>query len=617
ERVRSALVRFYKSRSTDKLGNVDRIARRYRGDNVVDLWAALGIKYSLPPPTAVMWLSRTLGVQSVVQWPKGAVPQSARQALQRLEAPEAPSGGEAAAAGSSPPTRAALLRAALEEGDLDAAGALAFREGCPEDGLRPWLWRAFIGRESSSSGKGARDDEAPKRRAAYAELRAQAPEGDAGRLRAEIEADARAVWRGEQFSGRPEVVDAVVALAMTQAQQCERYVRGTCEIAVLLLFAMSGGGTGSVADAQADAFWCLSRLLSEVQDSISDDSTLAEQARRAHELLRVYDPPLADLLSSHGLNALPTLRLGAVLFTRCGLTLVACVRLWDTLLADPARFAFCDCAVVAMLLLRRGDLLQRSSISGLAEMLLEIPSKADVGALVDTACAICAFERRKGLDYPPRPLEEADSGAYAAAALDQEPQQRQSEERQAMSAAQTRLTSIWGKVRAAGAEAAAQAPAWAQQARATAKEVAASAAVVAASAADQAAAAASAGIDQAAAAASAAIEAYERTHKESEEGAEGQPQQGPQPGAAGAAAAAAVQAAERAEGGGAAAGEPAEAAAAAAARGSESRKGHRHCSWRRRSERQGGGAKRHGGRTLGCRRGVRSSRADLVQDACF
>ncbi|CAK0839179.1 unnamed protein product [Prorocentrum cordatum] len=523
-----------------------------------------------------MWLSRTLGVQSVVQWPKGAVPQSARQALQRLEAPEAPSGGEAAAAGSSPPTRAALLRAALEEGDLDAAGALAFREGCPEDGLRPWLWRAFIGRESSSSGKGARDDEAPKRRAAYAELRAQAPEGDAGRLRAEIEADARAVWRGEQFSGRPEVVDAVVALAMTQAQQCERYVRGTCEIAVLLLFAMSGGGTGSVADAQADAFWCLSRLLSEVQDSISDDSTLAEQARRAHELLRVYDPPLADLLSSHGLNALPTLRLGAVLFTRCGLTLVACVRLWDTLLADPARFAFCDCAVVAMLLLRRGDLLQRSSISGLAEMLLEIPSKADVGALVDTACAICAFERRKGLDYPPRPLEEADSGAYAAAALDQ-----------AMSAAQTRLTSIWGKVRAAGAEAAAQAPAWAQQARATAKEVAASAAVVAASAADQAAAAASAGIDQAAAAASAAIEAYERTHKERAPRASRS--RAPSP-------------------------------ARRAPRRPRSRKGHRHCSWRRRSERQGGGAKRHGGRSgraLGCRRGVRSSRADLVQDACF
>lgn len=41
--------------------------------------------------------------------------------------------------------------------------------------------------------------------------------------------------------------------------------------------------------------------MGEVQDSIVDEAVLANQAARIHELLRAYDPALADRL----LSALP------------------------------------------------------------------------------------------------------------------------------------------------------------------------------------------------------------------------------------------------------------------------------------------------------------------------
>mmetsp|Transcript_85572 Transcript_85572/g.266352 ORF Transcript_85572/g.266352 Transcript_85572/m.266352 type:complete len:695 (-) Transcript_85572:14-2098(-) len=217
------------------------------------------------------------------------------------------------------------------------------------------------------------------------------------------------MWRGEAFLGRPGVVEAIIAVTLTHAWQCSQYVPGSCELAAVLLFAMAEGGSASgLADAEADAFWCFSQLMAEVQDSLADDSSLADQVRRTHELLRAYDPPVADLLAAHGLAALPTLRLGAVLCTRSGFSLADCVRVWDTLLADPKRFDFRECVVIALMLQARGDLLQRGDVGSLCETLLAAPQATDVKALLRTARAVCAFERRCGqgtgaVAFPPRP----------------------------------------------------------------------------------------------------------------------------------------------------------------------------------------------------------------------
>eukprot|EP00435_Cladocopium_sp_Y103_P031281 s31_g7.t2 len=64
-RLRLALTKFYASRKSDKLGNLDRIVERYDG-RVVELWASLGLKYTLPPTTAVQWLANTLDGRTAV-----------------------------------------------------------------------------------------------------------------------------------------------------------------------------------------------------------------------------------------------------------------------------------------------------------------------------------------------------------------------------------------------------------------------------------------------------------------------------------------------------------------------------------------------------------------------
>eukprot|EP00434_Breviolum_minutum_P022151 symbB.v1.2.019556.t1/scaffold1601.1/size109688/9 len=131
---------------------------------------------------------------------------------------------------------------------------------------------------------------------------------------------------------------------------------------------------------------------------------------------------------------MPALRLGALLLSRAGFTLQQVARLWDAFLADPHRFEFADHVVIALLLLSRGDLLQRDNVGGIAETLLAAPSVVDFELLLHRAYAVCAFQRRHGprSQMPfPRPQGLDLDGAVAAA--------------------QESLSSLWGKVRAAGA----------------------------------------------------------------------------------------------------------------------------------------------------------------------
>jgi len=259
--------------------------------------------------------------------------------------------------------------------------------------------------------------------------------------RKEVEDDLRSAWPEETFS-RTEAARAAVLVALTYSWRVSRCVKGACEIAGLLVFALSSGmQRAQLEDGEADAFWCLSQLLADAQETILGDDALAAQARRLLILHRCFDYPVAKLLEDHGLVAMPALRLGALLLCRAGFSLLQAARLWDSILADPRRFQFADTIVIALLLLRRGDLLQRDDVGGLAESLVTAPQTVDFDTILSTAYAVCAFQRRHGPDsgapYPPRSSVHSAEGALD---LDS-----------AVNAAQEGLSSLWGKVRAAGA----------------------------------------------------------------------------------------------------------------------------------------------------------------------
>jgi len=487
ERLCVALSRFYRAHKiSDKLDRVDEIARKYPGDEVVTLWAALGSKYSLLPAAAVQWLARTLDRHIPVQWPKEAVPPTVKSTLEEFAQKasiQQDAEGTKAMALNVHRSYNDELRAALDLGNTLTASALSFNGSCSDPALRPRMWRALLGwQEASRVGDQECDcregeQELHQRRREYKDLRDSLMAEDSScesniLLCSKVEGDARSVWRGEAFVELPGIRDAVTAIAFVQAKQCSQYIPGSCEFSTVLLYAMSCGGSTSLEDAEADAFWCLLQLMAEMQDSIAPDAGLATQVRRTHELLRTYDPPLAGILASHGLGTLPALKFGVALCTRSGFALKDVVRIWDTLLADPQRVVFCEYIVVALLLLVRRDLmLWRADLGRLAEALVAAPKCVDLDSLLRFACAICAFERRcvpgAAHPFPPRPapgVDILDGSSLATGGLDV-----------TLASAQAQLSSLWGKVRvassdaweagrAAANEAAEQAPTWKAQA---------------------------------------------------------------------------------------------------------------------------------------------------------
>ncbi|CAK9077446.1 unnamed protein product, partial [Durusdinium trenchii] len=421
-RLRLALTKFYANRKSDKLGNLDRIVDRYEG-RVVELWASLGLKYSLPPNVAVQWLANTLDPHAAVQFASGvAVPASVQEVLMHLgEEPEEASVESA-------------LRSAMQAKDTDILAAVSFRHGCPAE-QRPGVWRAMLGPTRT-----VEDEQTLReRRWAYEELRSKMLEellledstpSSPSKLKVMREEVAARTWPNEAFF-TSAATEAVTNVVMTHAWRGCRSVSGLADLAAVLLYGLSS--TGLMKDAEADTFWSLSELLAE--ESILGDEALAWQAKRLHRLHLSFDPPVAELLQEHGLEAMPALRLGALLLSRAGFPLVQLARLWDALLADPRRFEFADDLVLALLLLTRGDLLQRDDVGGLAESLLAAPLVVDLELLLRRAYAICALRRQHGpndqMPFPKLP-EGID--------LDS-----------AVAAAQEGLSSLWGKVRAAGA----------------------------------------------------------------------------------------------------------------------------------------------------------------------
>jgi len=415
ERLRRGLERYFASSRARHKGDPLRLASTFAGERTPELWAMLARDAELPPYVTVRWLSQTQDRFAPVQWAEGKVPEAAREALQMVASDR--EGGR----------HEKRLREALR-GNLDAVRALAFG-GCPVS-LRADVWRAMlIGNTHLECEK-------------YHRLRAQAKHSDdpsVVQFRHDIAADARLAWRGQPFMSEPGVFNVVTTVALAAVLDRQQHTPGCCEIAALLLFALRG--TTDAETVELQVFYCLVRVLNETDGDDGDDARLARCAGRVHALIRVYDTALAELLTIRGIATLPGMRLGLALCTKAGFAIADCARLWDTMLADVRRFEFCDCIVVALLLCCRRELFaQRSDAGMLAETMLAAPRSLPIGDVLRTAHAVCAFERRCGMEcripYPRLAPKHVSRGHVPA---------------DFTSSAVGAVSSLWGKMLVAGA----------------------------------------------------------------------------------------------------------------------------------------------------------------------
>lgn len=326
---------------------------------------------------------------------------------------------------------------------------------------RPSLWRQALLGSGSCQGGGPLESQ-QTRLTSYVELRARAVASTAAEvLQAEAESEVRTAWRRDVFLSQPGISDAVVSICVTTSSQRDRHVRGSAEVATLLLYALSPG-MDTIVQAEADAFWCLSQLLTEVKGGLADDchsgggaggaaaaAATTSRARRLQVLLREHDPMLCELLRAHGLAAMPAARLGAAFCTTAGFSLASCARLWDFVLGDHLRFGFCDFAVVALLLVRRRELLNlKGDAAGMAEALLDAPQAVGIDQILRFALAVQALERRRRGRTSSSAVRGAGTKAEEAA---EQRAQSQPPAKQEGPGVLNAIGSIWGRVRARGA----------------------------------------------------------------------------------------------------------------------------------------------------------------------
>lgn len=239
-------------------------------------------------------------------------------------------------------------------------------------------------------------------RQGYLELRARAlASSHSQELREEVQLELKVAWKGESFMCTENLADAIASVAQTISAPKGKHLRGAVQVASLLIFGLLPASE-SLEEAETDAFWCFFQLLTEMKTGDSttgdDEKTRTFRARRVHDLLKVYDPTLVEVLDHQGLMVFVATRLGEAFCTRSGLPLESCAQLWDVVLADPQGFAFCDFVVCALLLLRRQELLRlKTDAEALAEALLALPKAVPLERALRLAKSLRALEKQKAL----------------------------------------------------------------------------------------------------------------------------------------------------------------------------------------------------------------------------
>lgn len=261
---------------------------------------------------------------------------------------------------------------------------------------RARLWRRVLMRPSRT-------------RQGYNELRLRAlASPQAQELREEVQLELKVAWKGENFMSTENLSDAIASIAQTISAPKGKHLRGAVQVASLLIYGLLPASE-SLEEAETDAFWCFFQLLTEMKTG-DDETTRTFRARSVHDLLKVYDPALVEVLDHQGLMVFVATRLGEAFCTRSGLALEPCAQLWDVVLADPQGFAFCDFVVCALVLLRRQDLLRlKNDAEALAEALLSLPKAVPLERALRLAKALRALEKQKALRAKAREVHASHS----------------------------------------------------------------------------------------------------------------------------------------------------------------------------------------------------------------
>jgi len=132
----------------------------------------------------------------------------------------------------------------------------------------------------------------------------------------------------------------------------------------------------ALADAEADAYWCLTALLDSIHDYyIFAQPGIMKRVLYMTELVARVDPPLRLHLESHGVDFIQfAFRWMNCLLMR-ELPFVLIVRVWDTYLCEPDGFGNFHVFVCAALLCYFSDRLQRMEFQDLVLFLQNLPTE--------------------------------------------------------------------------------------------------------------------------------------------------------------------------------------------------------------------------------------------------
>ncbi|KZV69944.1 RabGAP/TBC [Peniophora sp. CONT] len=132
-----------------------------------------------------------------------------------------------------------------------------------------------------------------------------------------------------------------------------------------------------LAAAEADSFWCLTRLLDGIQDNyISAQPGIQRSVRRMSELVARIDPPLHEHLAQQGVEFMQfAFRWMNCLLMR-ELTVRNTVRMWDTYLAEGTdAFSQFHLYVCSAFLVRWSDKLRTMDFQGIIMFLQSLPTQ--------------------------------------------------------------------------------------------------------------------------------------------------------------------------------------------------------------------------------------------------
>merc|ERR1719460_1521419 len=174
--------------------------------------------------------------------------------------------------------------------------------------------------------------------------------------------------------------------------------------------------------AEADAFWSFTNLVLEFQEHFTGDLMTADCSVNADlgvlsELIFRHAPEVHRHLRTQNLGCnLFALRWVTTLLSR-EFHLQDTIRIWDTILADPARFQFELYVCCALILVLRDKLLANEDFAENLVVLQSETRHTDVDKVLEVAHAVCSYERRGCPGYtPPMDWDEVAEWAQEASA---------------------------------------------------------------------------------------------------------------------------------------------------------------------------------------------------------